>query len=127
MPSIWLPESDYDPQHQCLPKIEVGMCVCLLLQDLVQSCLRGEGGILEDMGRRMVTRPKRTKSDCPTTSPETGVQPSLSSGLCDTPCLNRQTMGPSIVECVLCVCLLLQDLVQSCLRGGMCVCFYYST
>jgi hypothetical protein len=22
--------------------------VCLLLQDLVQSCLRGEGGILED-------------------------------------------------------------------------------
>ncbi len=25
------------------------MCVCLLLQDLVQSCLRGEGGILEDM------------------------------------------------------------------------------
>ena len=23
--------------------------VCLLLQDLVQSCLRGEGGILEDM------------------------------------------------------------------------------
>jgi len=25
------------------------VCVCLLLQDLVQSCLRGEGGILEDM------------------------------------------------------------------------------
>ncbi len=25
------------------------MCVCLLLQDLVQSCFRGEGGILEDM------------------------------------------------------------------------------
>ena len=25
------------------------LCVCLLLQDLVQSCLRGEGGILEDM------------------------------------------------------------------------------
>ena len=24
-------------------------CVCLLLQDLVQSCLRGGGGILEDM------------------------------------------------------------------------------
>ena len=24
-------------------------CVCLFLQDLVQSCLRGEGGILEDM------------------------------------------------------------------------------
>jgi hypothetical protein len=23
--------------------------VCLLLQDLVQNCLRGEGGILEDM------------------------------------------------------------------------------
>jgi hypothetical protein len=27
----------------------VERCVCLLLQDLVQSCLRGEGGILEDM------------------------------------------------------------------------------
>ncbi len=25
------------------------VCVCLLLQDLVQSCLCGEGGILEDM------------------------------------------------------------------------------
>ena len=25
------------------------MCVCLLLQDLVQSFSRGEGGILEDM------------------------------------------------------------------------------
>ena len=25
------------------------VCVCLLLQDLVQSCLRGEGRILEDM------------------------------------------------------------------------------
>jgi hypothetical protein len=25
------------------------LCVCLLLQDLVQSCLRGGGGILEDM------------------------------------------------------------------------------
>ena len=25
------------------------VCVCLLLQDLVQSCLRGEGGIVEDM------------------------------------------------------------------------------
>ena len=25
------------------------VCVCLLLQDLVQICLRGEGGILEDM------------------------------------------------------------------------------
>jgi hypothetical protein len=24
-------------------------CVCLLLQDLVQSCLRGGGGIWEDM------------------------------------------------------------------------------
>jgi hypothetical protein len=29
--------------------VKEGVCVCLLLQDLVQSCLRGEGGILEDM------------------------------------------------------------------------------
>ncbi len=27
----------------------VSVRVCLLLQDLVQSCLRGGGGILEDM------------------------------------------------------------------------------
>jgi len=29
--------------------IFICVCVCLLLHDLVQSCLRGEGGILEDM------------------------------------------------------------------------------
>jgi hypothetical protein len=26
-----------------------GVCVCLLLQDLVQTCLRGGGGIWEDI------------------------------------------------------------------------------
>jgi hypothetical protein len=31
------------------PNPEQGVCVCLLLQDLVQSCLRGGGGIWEDM------------------------------------------------------------------------------
>jgi len=33
------------------PKLQGGVCVCvcLLLQDLAQSCLRGEEGILEDM------------------------------------------------------------------------------
>ena len=34
---------------QCRLGTSVRTCVCLLLQDLVQSCLRGEGGILEDM------------------------------------------------------------------------------
>ena len=39
------------------------MCVCLLLQDLVQSCLRGEGGILEDMcyERRRAERGGRSR------------------------------------------------------------------
>ena len=35
-----------DPNPTQAPQI---LCVCLLLQDLVQSCLRGEGGMLEDM------------------------------------------------------------------------------
>jgi hypothetical protein len=36
----------------CVPTLTflwVKKCVCLLLQDLVSSCLRGEGGRLEDM------------------------------------------------------------------------------
>jgi hypothetical protein len=42
-------------------------CVCLLLQDLVQSCLRGGGGILEDMcyeRRRAEACPLRTLKGC---------------------------------------------------------------
>jgi hypothetical protein len=31
------------------PTVFLWECVCLLLQDLVQSCLRGGGGIWEDM------------------------------------------------------------------------------
>ena len=32
---------------RCTLDVEIDLvCVCLLLQDLVQSCLRGEGGIL---------------------------------------------------------------------------------
>jgi hypothetical protein len=37
----------YDGVGQVLPLWQ--RCVCLLLQDLVQSCLRGRGGILGDM------------------------------------------------------------------------------
>jgi hypothetical protein len=36
---------------QCVLTVEMATpwCVCLLLQDLVQSCLHGGGGIWEDM------------------------------------------------------------------------------
>jgi hypothetical protein len=39
------------PVRTCAENIplRVPLCVCLLLQDLVQSCLRGGGGIWEDM------------------------------------------------------------------------------
>ena len=37
------------PKGLATGRVPAFVCVCLLLQDLVQSCLRGEGGILEDM------------------------------------------------------------------------------
>jgi hypothetical protein len=66
----------------------VEVCVCLLLQDLVQSCWRGEGGIWEDMWY------ERRRAEA---------------------CVD-EAAHHAVLKCV-CL-LLLQDLVQSCLRGG---------
>jgi hypothetical protein len=119
------------------------LCVCLLLQDLVQSCLRGGGG---DMGghvlRETTSRdlcglgcPSRT-SVCvyycstygtreePGTliqgapvfpgSSRWGIEPKTPGWLVQDP-----TTSPSgdLIPTIR-VCSLLQDLVQSCLHGG---------
>jgi hypothetical protein len=79
------------------------VCVCLLLQDLVQSCLRGGGGIWEDMCY------ERRRAEA---------------------CVDVSAHHALVMQCVyyyycsrglVYVCLLLQDLVQSCLRVYYCV------
>jgi hypothetical protein len=84
--------------------------VCLLLQDLVQSCLHGEGG---GYGRTCALRddePRPVWTRLPITHL---VQSCLRVG-------GEKwggDMGGRRAE-AWCVCLLLQDLVQSCLHGG---------
>ena len=84
--------------------------MCVLLQDLVQSCLRGEGGILEDMCYE-----RRRAEAC------------VDWGAREEPGTLTQGGGLfSLVCCfithvcvfIMCVCLLLQYLLQSC----VCVC-----
>jgi hypothetical protein len=65
------------------------VCMCLLLQDLVQSCLRVVG---VDIGGHV-------------------LRETTSRGLCGLVCATRDD-----VDVVL--CLLLQYLIQSCARGG---------
>jgi hypothetical protein len=51
-------------------KCVFSVCVCLLLQDLVQRCLRGGGGIWEDMCYE--TSPGLCGLDCPSRTSERG-------------------------------------------------------
>jgi hypothetical protein len=90
------------------------VCVCLLLQDLVQSCLFGEGGdigghVLREMTSRGLCGPV-----CSSRTSERGGEGDCvkegGGGVCVF-----ITAGPSTERCV---CLLLQDLVQSCSHGG---------
>jgi hypothetical protein len=83
-----------------------GVCVCLLLQYLIQSCARGGRRIVEDMCYEIRRAEACVDESAHHAHPGRGV----------------------------CVCLLLQYLIQSCARGGrrivedMCygaVCVYY--
>jgi hypothetical protein len=86
--------------------------VCLLLQYLLQRCSRGEGGGNGGHVLRETTSRSRCELVCPSRTNERGGE-----GYCV-----KEGEG---VLCVLllqdllqCVCLLLQDLLQSCARGG---------
>jgi hypothetical protein len=80
--------------------------VCLLLQDLVQSCVRGEGG---DIGGHVVARddePRPLWTSLPVTHRREVREEASELCVC------------VFITCVCMLCLLLQDLVQSCARGG---------
>jgi hypothetical protein len=82
-------------------RVCVCVCVCLLLQDLIQNCLHGVWGE-GDMGGHVLR--KTTSRD-----------------LCGLVCPSRTSERGGEGDCVKeggGVCLLLQDLVQSCLHGG---------
>jgi hypothetical protein len=84
------------------------VCVCLLLQDLVQSCLHGGGGY----GRTCATRDDERR--------EVREGACIGAATILHPWTLRLGLWVTVREtCVcVCVCLLLQDLVQRCLHGG---------
>jgi hypothetical protein len=84
------------------------MCVCLLLQDLVQSCLRGEGGILGggDIGGHV-------------------LRETTSRGLCGLVCPSRTSEPMCVfITAGLVVCVFITVVPG---KGGKCVCVVFIT
>jgi hypothetical protein len=92
------------------------VCVCLLLQDLVQSCLRVWGDI---GGHVLRVTTSLCGLVCPSRTSERGGHVITQVARGERDIVENLLVEKRVCVCVFfyCVCLLLQDLVQSCLRG----------
>jgi hypothetical protein len=103
-----LPHSDSIYMQQVCVFMQQGcVCVCLLLQDLVQSCLRGEGGDIWGHVLRETTSRGLCGLVCSSRTSERGAEGD---------CVKEGGGGEGKCERERCVCLLLQYLIQSCAR-----------